>query len=102
MVCLSGFYFQNNKAQSTNNAGRPRIVLHDNSVRTLFLAVASRTGSFDKKIPCMHVSMAMEWWPIACEKKGPCNCSLTFNLVHIHYSNIGVEKYTKIFNIQRM
>jgi hypothetical protein len=51
MVCLSGFYFLNNKAQSTNNAGRPRIVLHDNSVRTLFLAVASRTGSFDKKIP---------------------------------------------------
>jgi len=51
MVCLSSFYFLNNKAHNTNNAGRPCIMLHDNSIRTLFLAVASRTSSFDKKIP---------------------------------------------------
>jgi hypothetical protein len=43
------FLFPNNKAHSTDNAGQPRIILHDNSVKTLFLAVASNTGSFDKR-----------------------------------------------------
>jgi hypothetical protein len=49
MVFLSCFYFLNNKAQSTNNAGQPFIVVHDNSIKTLFLVVAFHNGNFDKR-----------------------------------------------------